>query len=804
MPPPAAPAAVLATAPNDRAQQIELILRQVDNLPTLSTIAMRLLEVGTVEDADLDRIVELIETDPAMTARLLGLCRRADKGLGERITTVRRAVVMLGLEAVQAAVLSVAVYELMERCSPEFDGSLDVAPGSTVLEFDRIGFWKHSIAVGSAAELIADGHLDLGVKAEEAFVAGLLHDLGKLVLDLILPRSYARVLGLAERRGCSSTEAELQLLGIDHHTAGKRLAEHWRLPPALADAMWLYGQPVESLPDLPHKNIVGIVGVARTLCRHLHLGWSGDFNHPEPLEGSRGVCRQFGLSAELVQASVARLHESVLHRCKVLGLADQTTPELLMDAVASANRRLGRLSAVFEQRSRASQRQTKVLEAISAFHAAGSARGGGARAGGIAGVVETLAEVVRSASGILGKGFYGVIYQLQEGDPWRLCLFAPDGRPTRSEAIEMPPVPGRSGRASLAGLCGRAQLSMGAMGLLPWLADFLVDAADLRNVQLLPLSTAGPDLAPAPFPAAVLLHDRDLPGSVDRATLEPLTATWAAAVFAAAQHEAARRLGEQLAASNRSLAQTQARLAEVESMARLGEMAAGAAHEMNNPLTVISGRAQQLASRAAPADKAAAKAIVEASQQLTNLITSLRLLADPPAPDLRPVEPADLAAAAIARAEERTGTRGTIKTTISGQGAAMLDRELIATALSELLINAVQASNGAEGAAPIELEVQIGRADGRLLMLVRDRGTGMSPRALQHAFDPFFSEKPAGRQTGLGLTRARRLVELHSGEISLRSAPGQGTIAAIALPAGETPHVQVPHQPASQPRPAAA
>jgi signal transduction histidine kinase len=158
----------------------------------------------------------------------------------------------------------------------------------------------------------------------------------------------------------------------------------------------------------------------------------------------------------------------------------------------------------------------------------------------------------------------------------------------------------------------------------------------------------------------------------------------------------------------------------------------------------------------------------------------------------------------VARAEERTGVRGTIKTSIAGRGAAVLDRELIATALAELLVNAVQASNGGESAPQVELEVQIGRADGRLLILVRDRGTGMSPRALQHAFDPFFSEKPAGRQTGLGLTRARRLVELHSGEISLRSVPGQGTVATIALPAGEGPRVQVPHQATSQPRPAAA
>lgn len=762
-----------AAPDQDRAQQIELILRQVDNLPTLSPIATRLLEVGTVEDADLDRIVEIIETDPALTARLLGLCRRADKGLGDRITTVRRAVVMLGLEAVQAAVLSVAVYELMQGCSPAFDAE-EGGPGTT-LEFDRPGFWKHSIAVASAAELIADGHLDLGVKPEEAFVAGLLHDLGKLVLDLVLPRSYARVLGLAERRGCSSTEAELQLIGLDHHTAGKRLAEHWRLPPALADSMWLYGQPMESVPDLPHRNIIGIVGVARALCRHLHLGWSGDFNHPEPLEGPRGICRQFGLSAELVQASVSRLHESVLHRCRVLGLGDQTTPELLMEAVAGANRRLGRLSAVFEQRSRASQRQARVLEAISDFHAAGASSRPGR------GVVDTLAEVVRSASGILGRGFYGVVYQLREGEPWQLCQFAPDGRPTRSSVIETPPGSGAGRLASLAGLCGTAQLSMGAMALLPWLADHLISAADLRNVQLLPLCARAGELAPTPGPAAVLLHDRDLPGSVDRATLEPLTATWAAAVAASVHHEAARRLGERLAASNRSLAEAQAKLAEVESMARLGEMAAGAAHEMNNPLTVISGRAQLLASSCRePGDRAAAAAIVSAAHSLTNLITSMRLLADPPPVTVRMTPVAELVAGAVAAAEKRTGVPGRIGVEITGEDSALLDRELVATALGEVLVNALEAS--ADG--PVSVRVQTGRPDGRLLMVVQDRGAGMSARALQHAFDPFFSEKPAGRQTGLGLTRARRLVELHGGEISLQSTPGQGTVATVSLPLG--------------------
>lgn len=768
----------------DRTPQIEMILRQVESLPTLSPVATRLLRIVSVEDADLDALVELIESDPPLTARLLGLCRRADKGLGDRITTVRRAVVMLGLDAVQAAVLSVSVYDVLgastARMAEEGPG-----PGDITLPFDRPGFWKHSIATATASELIAETHVDLGVAPAEAFVAGLLHGLGKLVLELILPRSYGRVLGLAERRQCATSQAELEIIGLDHHTAGKRLGEHWGLPTALRDVMWLYAQPADTLPDLPHKALIGVVGVARTLCRHLHLGWSGEYTHPESLEGPRGLCRRMGLRAELVEAAVSRLHEGVLHRSRVLGLGELTTPELLLQSLAGANRRLGRLAAMLEQRARGAQRQLKVLNAIRDFHAeAGSIRPS-------RGVNEMLGEVVRSAAAVLGEGFYGAVLQAREGEVWQLVLFEEGGMPTRTEAVEAPGPRGQC--ASLPALCAGSSASIAALSALPWITDYLTDAPDLRRVQILPLAT-GAEGASSAWPAAVLLHDRDLGPWGDRTLLSVLTATWASAIVGASNHEGARRLGEKLAASSRTLAEAQEKLAEAQSLARLGELASGAAHEMNNPLTVISGRAQLLAERAGKeTDRAAASAIVDASAQLTELISSLRLVADPPQPKIAEVPLGEIVQAAIDLAEARVGRAfrppapGTAAPRARARAEAKLDspapvlrvdRELLGAALSEIITNGIQASTE----APVVIRAETDARDGRLLIVIEDKGTGMSPRALQHAFDPFFSELPAGRRTGLGLTRARRLVELHNGEVSLQSRPGEGTRATIALP----------------------
>lgn len=754
-----------------RARRVELILQQIEALPTLSPIASRLLDLGGPSEADLSEIAKVIESDPSMTARMLGLCRRAHLGLGNRITSVKQAVVLLGLDAVQAAVLSVSVYEVMDgarRRAAELD---DDGPGAA---FDRVGFWTHSVGVACASELIARAHPKLGVGADEAFVSGLLHNLGKLALEVLLPKAYGRVIALSEERQSASAPVERSVLGLDHHTAAKRLAEHWSLPHALQDVMWLHGQPLDALPEVAHRQLIAVVTCARALCRHLHLGWSGEFDLLPPMET---VCEQSGLDWPAIRADVPRLHEGVADRCAILGLGNESTPDLLLRSLWNANAKLAKLTSAMDRRARESQGAARVVSSIAAFHADSDAPRD---------VAGALSRVARSAAELLaGDGIIAVLLQARPTEPWQLSEFDRHGERTRFEVID-PPGGLSAARAGLASLGAPGELSVLSAGLVPWITDYLSTAADIRNVRLVRLGEIRVDEGAA----CLLICEGDLDASLGSKGRKAVAGMWGAAVSAAVHHEGARRLGEKLADAGRILTEARSRLAHADAMARVGAFAAGAAHEMNNPLTTISGRAQLLTQRLKdPADQAAARSIADAAGDLSELIAGLNAICSPPAPRLEEASAADIARQAISRAEGRTGHSGRVRLTGEPGPAAVVDRELIAHALSELLANALEA----DGSSAVELRIQFDPANDRLSFLVKDQGPGLSPRALHHAFDPFFSEKPAGRRPGLGLAKARRLAELHGGQVTLASTQGQGAVA----------HLWIPRRFASAPRAAA-
>ncbi len=182
-----------------------------------------------------------------------------------------------------------------------------------------------------------------------------------------------------------------------------------------------------------------------------------------------------------------------------------------------------------------------------------------------------------------------------------------------------------------------------------------------------------------------------------------------------------------------------------------------------------------------------AQEIFDQAHRLSDMISALRSFAEPLALRRQPVDIADLAVRVVQRLDA-TGRRQVQISTVFAQTLPPIhaDPDLLAAAIDELLRNAVEA----KGSTHIELRVQTDPSDGRLKIEVRDNGEGLDEHTLKHAFDPFFSCRPAGRQPGLGLSRARRSVDAHGGRITLANGPRGGAVATIWLDPGPTTQEQ--------------
>lgn len=756
------------------ARRAELILREVESLPTLPSVATRLMKVSSGDDADLQEIIKLIEMDPVLTARILSMCRRADMGVAARVTSVERAVILLGLETVQSLVLGVQVFQWSTDVTGGRTPSPDGAPPG--VGFDRVGFWRHSIAVACCAEMIASRNRDYGVPAGEAFVAGLLHDLGKLVLSIVLPQAYQRVVELSDQRLANVADVEQSVIGLDHHVAGKRLAERWELPPVLRDVIWLHGQRPDAIPEGPHRKLIGLVHVADGVCRGLHLGWSGNHTAVEPL---REACRGLRLDTGKIEQGMPDLLQSVSSRCADLGLSDDPSERMVLDALAAANRQLSRLGESANRRARVAQETTRVLEEVGLFLS--SLRPGGAPE-------EVIGSIAASASRMFGPGrLVGVIQPRGQNGrepvqgPIVVAVHEGDGTRISCDIVELPDDAGSEPR-------GNASAPLSLAGLRSIVAARMVlDSPGAAVVHLLPRPGGvqeGDGSGGAG--AAVVLHDREEASArLGPRLLGLVSNVWSSALSAAMREESSNHATEELASINQRLAHAEKQLAEAESMARLAELTAGAAHEFNNPLAIIAGRGQLLEMSVKDAtQKSAASAIVQAAGALSDLVGRLHVIARPPEPAFAPTDVLEVLTEAISRTSERATRKAGQKkpapmqaTVAEGLGFARLDRELFTQALVEVLVNAVES----EPSDFIVIRVQTDPVDDRLLIQVTDTGRGMTEHARKHATDPFFSEKPAGRQPGLGLALAHRLIGLHQGVISIDSTPGNGTIVTIAL-----------------------
>ena len=361
-----------------QAKRVELILQQLEQLPTLPAVAMRVAEAAADSQSSIDELVSLISSDVSLTTRILQLVHRADLGVRGEVNSLERAVVLLGFDAVRSAVLAITVFQTF------------AGPSGGESSFSREDFWKHCLAVACCAELLAEALHDPAVNSSEAFVCGLLHDLGKVALDTMLPKSFARVVEAADLLRGNIADVERSIIGLDHMVVGKRLAERWNLPKVICECLWLHNQLPRAQPaTVQHARMINLITLADLLVREQHLGYSGNYTFPIT---RADLCEAIGLPIGSVDAAIAKLLERTEARAQALRLGQSSSQELYQQAMARVNQELGRVSGQLAAKNRrlAIRRNFRCAQlvperAAARFSAAGGAGGDRPDRGGRAG-----------------------------------------------------------------------------------------------------------------------------------------------------------------------------------------------------------------------------------------------------------------------------------------------------------------------------------------------------------------------------------------------------------------------------------
>jgi putative nucleotidyltransferase with HDIG domain len=186
------------------------VVRNLDDLPSLPAVVMELLNSIDQDDIDISVLAKKVSYDQALTAKTLRLANSSLYGLQVKVTTIQQAITYLGFQTTRNLITAAAV----TGCFAEGH-----CPG-----FDHKAFWRHSIATAACAKVLAR---QMRFNQDYAFTAGLLHDIGRLVLVSCFPNQYSETIAYRDQHDCYLLEAERTVLGVDHVDAGLALAEHW-------------------------------------------------------------------------------------------------------------------------------------------------------------------------------------------------------------------------------------------------------------------------------------------------------------------------------------------------------------------------------------------------------------------------------------------------------------------------------------------------------------------------------------------------------------------------------------------------
>lgn len=234
--------------PGPHPVSLDEAVKRIGEISTIRESAIRVMQVANDPDADAVDLAEAIGHDAALSARLIRTVNSAAYGLRRKVHTISGAVVRLGFKRVRNLALAAMVCDL-------FQTRHQIGP------YDRQRLWPHLVGVGVGARVIATA---IGYdEPEEAFLAGLLHDIGIILEDQYLHEGFERVMSCV-RENETLTQTEADVFGFDHAQLGRRIAEGWKFPESVTDAIAYHHRPEAYVGDA--DAIVYAVAVANWIC----------------------------------------------------------------------------------------------------------------------------------------------------------------------------------------------------------------------------------------------------------------------------------------------------------------------------------------------------------------------------------------------------------------------------------------------------------------------------------------------------------------------------------------------------------
>ncbi len=760
-------------------------LGSIDDIPPLPALASQIINSCFDDQKNYEELAGLIKQDPVLTGRILILINSPAFALPSRIEDLSHAISLLGKTQIRNLALSITIFDTFTADGKE-------------REREMAAFWQHCVACAYACEELAKELKH--PHPEEAFIAGLLHDIGKLIAYHRLKNNFSKLLSQLKNPVTDGNpewpplSLEKEIIGAGHHLIGKWAAEAWNFPETIIEAIWLHHQPPPGGRN-ETPSLALLVRFADAICNLYNLGSSYFINHELDYSTSAPYAHtveSLKIFLHIDQETLLNIYHTADNRLHEFGSCLEVVDnDLYFAAIRKANRELGRLNLEREKNLAELSLKNRLLVSLSAIDKKLGPRP----------KRSLLLDEITTQTLTLCKTqfvFCGLSPNDSNAASWLGRLA--DKRFSKKDLASDKPLISTATKPVKPGHGNNRQAK-----ILVTLKRLVLKKADalLRNSRITPLKEH-PTILVVPICEGNQTIETKIHGQlivdcghlacngINHAILLETLSHFAAGISDLIErgqmtdHLAGQ--AEMITELNRQSEDIQHELLQAHRLATVGRLAAGAAHEINNPLTVISGQLQILKSKAEKSGDTNENikrfnTMLGKVDKIARIVSDLLAYGRPQKARIMATSVKNITQQAIEAIKHRQGFAH-IRFTINipdDLPKAMVDPQQLGQILINLLINA-------QLAMPDSGSIGIRAACNRnqIEISISDTGCGIAQEHLPTIFDPFFTTRDPDSGTGLGLSIVHSLIEANHGSIEVHSTVNKGTTFTIKLPTAKS------------------